>query len=186
MKNLLQNQAVVGVLALVAMVVVFINIIMPLTGGGGFVSSKVGELLDSSPVQSAKEILVSKEVQPLDYSLIGWTETPIRDPFKPVEFLDTGKEVAGEKVFDNPVPAHEVLSLLGIVVQPDFRLAMINKSIVKEGDTIGGYRVVSIKPGVVSVSGPLGRENISFSNSGFTADSKNKGAKHGGTLKREQ
>jgi len=61
----------------------------------------------------------------------------LKDPMRPPDYMATME--------DSP----RVLNLSTTYVSEKGRYAMINKQLLREGDAIGGARIISIKPGMV-------------------------------------
>ena len=81
-----------------------------------------------------------------------WNELT-RDPFQ-------ARYVDPETQTQVPVPAAQVLKLSGIWRQTDSRLAVINKLLVREGDEVLGFKILSIDEHQVTVSGIGGKETL--------------------------
>ena len=78
-----------------------------------------------------------------------WADSPQRDPFK----MRGGV---------NDKSAREQLTLTGILRQTEQELAVLNNRVLAEGDTILGFRIETVEPDRVWVSGPNGREMLEF------------------------
>lgn len=82
-----------------------------------------------------------------------WIEAPGRDPFQPRApgtFKATGPRAA------------DLLTLTAVWRQTGGRLAVINNSIVTEGDQVAGFRVDRIEADRIWVKGTNGTEHIDF------------------------
>ena len=76
-----------------------------------------------------------------------------RDPFQ-ARYVDIVKQAV------IPVPAAQLLRLNGIWRQTGCRLAVINKSFVKEGEEMLGFKILKIEEDLVTVSGTGGVEDL--------------------------
>jgi hypothetical protein len=85
-----------------------------------------------------------------------WTETTLRDPFQ-VRHLRGGP--LGTNAYP---PAMELLTLSAIWRQTGGTLAVINKRVFSEGDTILKFTIQHIEGDRVWVDGPNGREALDF------------------------
>ncbi|MBI4667058.1 MAG: hypothetical protein HY751_11695 [Nitrospinae bacterium] len=167
MKKWLNNPLVVGALALIAFGVVFRNVVWPIIhkeeapGGGPSVTSAVTSIVTApftGQTQGGAPVDMGT-VTPMDLSVVGWEQNPTRDPF--TAYAPVTTYAAEENA--PPKQARDLLILKAIVVEPGLKMAYINKKIVKEGDIIDNYKILRISPGMVLVSGPLGKEELTFS-----------------------
>jgi hypothetical protein len=80
-----------------------------------------------------------------------WIENPQRDPFAPMSIATVWEPSSQPTSTASPrlhVKAHEAfdqLELKAIALEARQRSAVINRSVVYEGETIEGYQVVSIE-----------------------------------------
>ncbi|MBI5815690.1 MAG: hypothetical protein HZB29_08790 [Nitrospinae bacterium] len=155
MKRLLNNPIVVGAMALVAALIVYINVIRPLMPKSAPPPEQVADAGAATPGKAPAAPVVTAALA-IDYSAAGWAPAPRRDPFSSVPLSPIG--AAAER----PKQAKDMLQLTAIVIEPGYRAASINKSFVKVGQNVDNYRVIGIAPEEVTVAGPLGRETITF------------------------
>jgi hypothetical protein len=85
-----------------------------------------------------------------------WAESPLHDPFQ-VRHLRGG--AFGTNAYP---PAMELLTLSAIWRQTGSTLAVINKRVFNQGDTILRFTIQSIEVDRVWVDGPNGREAVDF------------------------
>jgi hypothetical protein len=102
-------------------------------------------------------------VSKVDWALVQtnalrWVEAPRRDPFQV-------RDWPGHFTGTNP-PASDFLTLNGIWRQTGSTLAVINSSVVGEGDDILQFKIQSIEADRVWVYGPAGVEFVSFKSIG--------------------
>lgn len=83
-----------------------------------------------------------------------WVESPRRDPF---QVRDWPGHLTGTNQ-----PASDFLTLNGIWRQTGSALAVINSTVVGEGDTVLQFKIQSIEADGVWVFGPAGVELLSF------------------------
>jgi hypothetical protein len=83
-----------------------------------------------------------------------WVESPRRDPF---QVRDWPGHLTGTNQ-----PASDFLTLNGIWRQTGSALAVINSTVVGEGDALLQFKIQSIEPDGVWVYGPAGVELLSF------------------------
>jgi hypothetical protein len=151
-KKSFNNPIFVGVLALVALGVLFGNVVGPALDS--FSDGNVGDALNSfvggtdeggsGPVRGGE----------IDLAALGWVDEPQRDPFRPY----APRETLGE---EERIPfAAEVLAVAATLVEPGYKAASINGVTVAVGDRVMNYKVVAIEPGTVWVEGPRGKESI--------------------------
>jgi len=166
--KLLQNRLLVAVIAAVAVTMVGLNVLAPMRRTGRpartpaaapAVAKSAAPATNVPPQQPPEKALLQADT-PLesDYALSRlreWIESPRCDPF---EVYPKGVKTQTR----NEVAAADVLRLEAVWRQTDRRLAVINKCVVAEGDTIGDYRLVKIEADMAWVEGPLGRERIEF------------------------
>lgn len=70
----------------------------------------------------------------------------LRDPTKPFGYTDTASAVVGKK------SNIDSIKLSSILFSKKRRTAIINDTFVSEGDSIGNYEIISIKPDYVVLS----------------------------------
>ena len=109
----------------------------------------------------------------IEVDKLGWTESIVRDPFGPtpsrgnVRALktmarDRGQRTTSRKQSGKDVRLFRSLKLNAIAVESDSRIAVINRSIVKENDRINGFQVDRIEPDGVTLHGPSGAYRLTF------------------------
>ena len=98
---------------------------------------------------------------------LGWTATVERDPFLPAAeqvknsdgTLVQGNRQVADLVPPQPVP---VLRLSAVALEPEPKVAMINRKLVAEGDRVEGMRVARIEANGVWLHGPSGPHHVGF------------------------
>lgn len=85
---------------------------------------------------------------------VRWVSAPVRDPFRILL-----PEAARALTPESPISRFQ---LLATWLQTGGRLAVIDRQIYGEGDTLAEYRVVSIRADAVVVQGRERREEITF------------------------
>lgn len=165
--KLLRNPYVVGALALLALFMVFRNVVWPFLPKArrGTVSAppqsrtetaspKKNEMAAGNGSVAVRPTVVPKEsptglmidLERLDAYLRG---APRRDPFRSwIELTDVSTNVP--------------LSLAAIWNQTGSRLAVINNRVLAEGDVLEGLTIEKIEPGLVWLDGPTGRRALEF------------------------
>ena len=117
-------------------------------------------------------VLATPEIQQhLSYGsdLVDWPETTSRDPFA----FTAAYEEAATLLPTRPTPNKElpeakavlgmaVFELQGVSMVSDNPMAVINRTIVAEGESIEGYHVVKILTNSVVLEGLLGTKIIEF------------------------
>ena len=104
----------------------------------------------------------------VDKAELGWTTAIERDPFAPMKVGDknSGKGDGQEsrQYVELPVSqtALPVLELSAVALEPEPRVAMINRKLVEEGDRVEGLRVAKIEADGVWLHGPSGRHRVGF------------------------
>jgi len=162
--KLLRNPYVVIGLALVALVLVFRNAVAPgLKRFGLFTRQKITQaaatILPAAPVKTnapAMQPVLEKArgIKPevaIELSQVGWQAngSPRRDPFR------------GANRIGYP-SALENLSLAATYRQTGGSFAVINSTIVTEGEIINGFKIENIEADLVWVRGEGGREKLQF------------------------
>jgi len=141
----------VGMMSVAALVLVYSNIVAPLL--------KTDSEQTSFPVAVESASLTGKQVdgegevkrfEPVDPTQIHWVDRINRDPFllQQAHEKTSVKPVVKEPVIEQalPVPVAPVLTLKAIAVEGRKRTAVINRTILQEGDSLMGFRVISIQP----------------------------------------
>lgn len=103
--------------------------------------------------------------------LVEWPDTASRDPFaftaayeEAAILLPTRPTPNKELPDAKPVVGMAVLELQGVSMVSDNPMAVINRTIVAEGESIEGYHVVKILTNSVVLEGLLGTKVIEFDN----------------------
>lgn len=103
------------------------------------------------PQPSAQAFSPSSKPQDHDDKVTQWIENPKRDPFAPVSVTTLAKPTSNQAETPSPViykkrkePLKQ-FELKAISLEPQQRSAVINRSVVYEGEMIEGYHVVSIE-----------------------------------------
>jgi hypothetical protein len=151
MRKLLQNKAVVSVLAVIAVLAIASNFVKlpsrsPITAAA--------RTTEPAPVTVTPTVLPSVPVQPRrSATLASWRSLfpneALRDPFT-LPAKPSLKVVAGKP----PLPS---FTLQAISIEPGRAMAVIDRQIVTVGDRLGEYLVEQILPGEVSLQGPVER-----------------------------
>lgn len=155
MKNLLNNPWVVGALCVVALITVYFRLFdtkskpepaIPVAQVAP-ISPAVAEPLASLSTEETTHSTMTPGTSLLD---VGWPEQFGRDPFQPMRLVGLLKDQVSERdnrngdereVQETP----EGLRLHAIFFDGPTRMAMINRELVKEGESINAYVVDSIQ-----------------------------------------
>lgn len=143
-RRVLKNPLVVIGLCLLAGLAVYSNMRNSTPDTPGIISVGLNRLL-STPTSPP----VTRTHRTHDEEAIQWNDHPDRDPFAPITVAsrprsDSPKTTASLKAMEH----HQVqidLSLKAVAVEGLQRSAVINRTVVYEGETIGGYQVMSIQ-----------------------------------------
>lgn len=142
--GLLKSKIVVGALALMAVGVVFKNIVLPIFGSFQTPTATV-ELFSAPELSVGASAVAAPKTELKD---LAWILDIKKDPFKTIQHLPDRiiKPVLRKA---RPGKAKKVekkqrYTLVGVVVEPDRRFAVINDEVVAEGDRYKGYEVVKI------------------------------------------
>jgi hypothetical protein len=201
--KLLNNPIVVGILAVLALALVFMNVVWPMLRKAPqsakqpaaptpplttpFTSAMratdqardiASQFSNSTAAANAALAMASAAPSPSSVNiesatprtnLMRWTGTPQRDPFQIRHLRKTASETNAYP------PAMQLLTLGGIWRQPGGTLAVINKRVFNEGDTIHinrrlagegdtilRFTIKNIDADRVWVEGPNGREAVDF------------------------
>ena len=109
---------------------------------------------ESLPPAVAFTPTIQKQLEPFD-----WSSVPARDPFQPP------RAVSGviQDRADGEEPGDRAdFHLQAVLKQGSTRVAMIDRRLVKEGETIAGYLVASIQEEGVLLQGTHGRRWLRF------------------------
>lgn len=109
---------------------------------------------ESLPPAVAFTPAIQKQLEPFD-----WSSVPARDPFQPPRAVSgmTQDRADGEEPEDRAD-----FHLQAVLKQGSTRVAMIDRRLVKEGETIAGYLVASIQEEGVLLQGPHDRRWLRF------------------------
>lgn len=109
---------------------------------------------ESLPPAVAFTPTIQKQLEPFD-----WSSVPARDPFQPPRAVSgmTQDRADGEEPEDRAD-----FHLQAVLKQGSTRVAMIDRRLVKEGETIAGYLVASIQEEGVLLQGTHGRRWLRF------------------------
>lgn len=168
--KLLRNPIFTTGLVIVAVAVVFYQLVMPrmrfgrpsaMAGSALLPASALSAL--SAPVRpAAKKVVaetpgagIDREYAELHFD--GWIEWPQRDPF--LLLTPDPEELSANTETNSPVPTWK---LRAILAQTGSRMAVINRGWYHEGDEIDGYRIDRIETGGVWFLGPREKERLGF------------------------
>jgi hypothetical protein len=173
--KLLRNPVVTGVLVLIALGVVVYQVMQGSRGRGSSPVNAAGTLPAAAPapVGSGSSAVAATAAGPtdpwfgakhqpgIDRNLVGmqfhkWVAGAARDPFQ----LNRG--ATQKKVAIAAPSALAKWKLQAILLQTGSRMAAINGRIYREGDTVDGYRIVSIDEDTVWFQTPDSREHLGF------------------------
>ncbi len=142
----LKNPVVVLGLCAVAGVAVYNNMVGPSTD---FIPPV---LMDAAaPFLGETQAAVTPSLHKHEAEAIQWIQNPQRDPFAPAPVLSQAKARAGESSTVALLPkekksqALQHFELKAIALDNQERSAVINRSVVYEGEMIDGYHVVAIE-----------------------------------------
>ena len=169
MRVILNNPLVVGGLCLIAGVILYLN------GTGSSLEPMTGKV--ATPIKTAmlpaKHIGGREKIGTIEIDKLGWTDSVVRDPFGPMLTQDEarviknfaqgrGQSITARKRSGAVARRLRSLKLNAISVEPHSRMAVINRSIVKENDRIKGFRVQRIEPDNVMLKGSSGTYRLTF------------------------
>ena len=185
--KLLRNPMVVGLLAVAALALVFKNVVWPIlrrapqqarppaAAAAAPLTPVTAPLRATEQARTLVQQLFEKAsaadaalslapptfATKIDSALLRmssarWAEAPRRDPFQ-IRHLPV--VASGTNAYP---PAMELLTLSGIWRQTGGTLAVINKRVFSEGDTILRFTLKNIDADRVWVDGPNGREAVEF------------------------
>ncbi|GJL57570.1 MAG: hypothetical protein NPIRA03_04270 [Nitrospirales bacterium] len=142
-RRALKNPFVTIGLCLLAGFAVYTNIVDTASDAPGIISVGLNRLLSAptlSPLTSAG--------RPHDDEAGQWIEYSSRDPFAPMmvasQAPSSPPSMGGDQTGRHPQMKH-ALTLKAIAVEGEQRSAVINRTVVYEGETIKGYQVLSIQ-----------------------------------------
>ena len=145
-RRALKNPFVMGGLCLIAGLAMYYNVME------STMNSALPDSVDSAPIPlaSARAISASSTPQVHDDVATRWIENPKRDPFAPVSVAKWSKP-SSKQSLTSSTGIHgkrnepfKQLELKAIALEAQQRSAVINRSVVYEGEMIEGYQVVSI------------------------------------------
>lgn len=109
---------------------------------------------ESFPPSVAVTPTIQKQPKPFD-----WSSVPARDPFQPPPAVSG---MTQDRPDDEEPEERVDFHLQAVLRQGSTRVAMIDRQLVKEGETIAGYLVASIQEEGVLLQGPHGRRWVRF------------------------
>ena len=118
--------------------------------------------------QLSKVEVVPIETATIDLDQVDWPRTLTRDPFAPTshraESFQQGGEEDEEPISDREtsIDVSSLLRLTAVALQPEPKVAMINRKLVTEGDRIEGLRIARIESDGVWLNGPSGPHHLGF------------------------
>lgn len=140
-RRALKSPVRVGGLCLLAIVAGYLN----LTGSPVKKNLSLPTLLSRNPASS-----VTKNVHPPRYDKAGieWMDHPLRDPFSPFRRTDPADSPSPPQPGSSGrvTPHSGQLVLKAVAVEEKVKSAVINRMIVREGDRVEGFLVLSIGP----------------------------------------
>ena len=145
-RRALRNPLLVGGLCVAAGVAVYVNSIDMLTSE--FVAPMVP--LSSPPSGTTLESPLPPPLGSPDPTATVWIEQPPRDPFSPI---GPPSPSVTHSILSNAIPGSPEsesasappMALKAIAMEDEAKSAVINRAIVHEGDTVGGFKVLSIE-----------------------------------------
>jgi len=175
--KLLRNPIVIVLLVVVALALGFWVLWPMLTGRrGARMSSKAARTpaaVGTNPVGKAVNTLAAKPAATGKFSTgagidlaaaqggaAPWVVSPHRDPFL--------SHVRARNAAGASPLAVELLTVQGIWMQPDVTLAVINRTLVSQGEKLLEFRIEEIASDHVWVQGPNGRERVDFGSHAVT------------------
>lgn len=166
MRKLLDNPYFVGLLVIGAIIIAFrkplFSWLKDIKSAPtiSYVSTNVTAIAEKikpqTPPPPPVEVLPDTKI---DVQNIQWILTPTRNPFKKVAKKDATRTNTVENVAPQP---EQQFKLSGIVVEKTKKFAVINNQILSEGDTISGYRVITIEQDYVVLEGFNQKRKITF------------------------
>ncbi|MDT0595474.1 hypothetical protein [Glaciecola petra] len=167
MKKILNNPFFVAALAICALAYVG-YMLVPLflddeiTGDGYYVPEDIEDPMALS--ESTSDAVSRIDTQSIQ---IDWFTQPIRDPFTTftAETLDfhngdeshSSQESALTQVIEFP-------ELSAIIINKNNRLAMFDRKIYSVGDNVKSFKIISIEPDYVEISGEVGSKRLMLKN----------------------
>ncbi len=167
--KLLRNPVVVGVLAVVAVVVVFMQFAPLMRSGSANPASSTATSVDpsvqapaaiSNPVRVLTNVAAepSMDLAALEIQAARWSDATDKDPFR----LKKKTNVAQPAPKASFPPARDLLLLSAVWRQTKGDLAVVNGRVMTLGDEILGFKITGIESDRIWVDGPNGREQVLF------------------------
>lgn len=143
-RRALKNPIVAIGLCLLAGFAVYTNIVDTASDAPGIISVGLNRLL-SAPIL----LPLTPTGRPHDDEAGLWIEHSSRDPFAPFRIASQAQSdsplTTGVQTGEHPLIKNE-LTLRAIAVEDEQRSAVINRTVVYEGEMINGHQVMSIQP----------------------------------------
>jgi hypothetical protein len=176
--KLLRNPIVLVLLVVVALALVFRNVLWPILAGprGASLRSKAAPTaaaVTTKPVEKTVKTVAATPAATGKFSAGAGIDlaaaqgeaapgvvSPRRDPF-------LGRVRPQNAAGACPL-AVELLTVQGIWMQPDVKLAVINRTLVSQGEQILEFRIEAIESDHLWVQGPNGRERVDLGSHAVT------------------
>ncbi len=145
-RRALKNPIVAIGLCLLAGFAMYSNIMVVTSDTPGIISVGLNRLL-STPTA----LPVTRTNRTHEKEALQWIDHPDRDPFAPIAVTTQSQSVSSSsttaplQAMEHPRLQNE-LTLKAIAVEGQQRSAIINRTVVYEGEMIEGYQVMSIQP----------------------------------------
>ena len=145
-RRALKNPILVGGLCLLAVMALYFNFTD--SSGKGNSPLSIPKILSRN--QTDPDTTPTVQAAKPDISKIAWIEHPLRDPFSPFRSMEQeGSRVSRDGQFESPgksAAAFQPLVLKAVAVEDEVKTAVINRTIVHEGELVEGFLVLSIGP----------------------------------------
>ena len=146
-RRALKNPLVMGGLCIIAGLAVYHNVIE------STMNNTLPDSADSAPLPLASDPDFSASSTPQMHEKVAlrWIKNPKRDPFAPISDTTWEKpmsnqaETSSPNIYEKRIEPLKPLELKAIALEAQQRSAVINRSVVYEGEMINGYQVVSIE-----------------------------------------
>jgi len=146
-RGALKNPFVMGGLCIIAGLAVYHNVME------STMYSTLPDSVGSAPLSLASTAAFSASSTPQIHDDLAtrWIENPKRDPFAPMSDTKWAKptsnqtETSSSGIYEKRNEPLKPLELKAIALEAQQRSAVINRSVVYEGEMIEGYQVVSIE-----------------------------------------
>jgi hypothetical protein len=146
-RRALKNPLVMGGLCILAGLALYLNVIE------STMNSTLSDSANSAPLPLAPAQVFSASSIPQVHDDVAtrWIENPKRDPFAPMSNRTWARPTSNQAETTSPNMDEKrswplkPLELKAIAMEAQQRSAVINRSVVHEGEMIEGYRVVSIE-----------------------------------------